>query len=464
MPKIPEVKQIKATGAQIVNAVLNDGAESGNSLARITSRVVPGDVATLRGIGELIVSDATRRNDFIETLMNRIGRVIFTNVNWVNDWAKFKKGRLEYGETTEDIFTEISRAFEYDPLVAESSQYRRVIPDTRVAFYRLNYRKFYKQTIQRASLRKAFLSEDGITNLASQVTSQMYTAAAHHERLTMRYLLFRVIAEGNVFVAEIPEPNAENSDAIVTILREYSNNFVTDLTNEYTMDSVHNATPRERQAIFLDNSLDAITSVSTMAKAFNLDNASLIGMLTLTKSFTFSEYDLNVLDKLFEKDPTYVRPTTEQINAMNNVHAVLCDEDFLMVYDNDEEFETERNAEGRYINQWLHVEKTFGVSPFVNVVAFASALGEVTGITITPATPTVTKTSRTQFTADVATTGLVNAKVVWSVTGQTDDYTGIDTAGVLYIGKRETATTLTVTATAQNDSTVTANTTVTVTQ
>ena len=80
---------------------------------------------------------------------------------------------------------------------------------------------------------------------------------------------------------------------------------------------------------------------------------------------------------------------------------------------------------------------------------------EVTNITISPTTATVKRGAEQQFTAEVTGTGDVDKSVVWSITGNTDNATAIDSTGELTVGSNETATSITVTAAAAADKTKT---------
>ncbi|WP_459579275.1 phage major capsid protein, partial [Enterobacter asburiae] len=67
------------------------------------------DRATLPQIGEIVTPYDAVRNEFLSALYNRIGRVLITSKMYDNPWASFKKGMLEFGETTDDILLDIPK-------------------------------------------------------------------------------------------------------------------------------------------------------------------------------------------------------------------------------------------------------------------------------------------------------------------------------------------------------------------
>ena len=102
------------------------------------------DADNIKQIGAVIMGDATLRNEFISSLVNRIGFVTLTNRIWENPWAVFNKGLVEYGTTVEEIFVDLAKPFEYNAEAGVDNQYKRQIPDVKAAFHVLNWQKFFK--------------------------------------------------------------------------------------------------------------------------------------------------------------------------------------------------------------------------------------------------------------------------------------------------------------------------------
>ena len=86
----------------------------------------------------------------------------------------------------------------------------------------------------------------------------------------------------------------------------------------------------------------------------------------------------------------------------------------------------------------------------------------ITSVTVEPSTATVQTDSTQQFNATVSGTGDYDQTVTWTVEGAVSDGTTIDQNGLLTVAADETATTLTVTATSNGDSTKIGTATVTV--
>ena len=194
MPTRPSVQKLSATSVDILNAIRN------NASADYRNYIPQADdsLDSVRSIGNILMNYPALQNEFLNALVNRIGRVLVTSKMYDNPWNMFKRGMLEFGETIEEVFVEIAKPFEYDPETAESEVFKREIPDVRAAFHILNYQKFYKVTVQRDQLRQAFLTWDGVTDLITKIINSMYAGANYDEFLVMKYLVAVNILNGRL--------------------------------------------------------------------------------------------------------------------------------------------------------------------------------------------------------------------------------------------------------------------------
>ena len=383
------------------------------------------------------------QNEFLTGLINRISRTILISRLYENPWRMFKKGLLDMGETVEEIFTNICSAQSFSPALAENEVFKRVIPDVRTAFHTMNYQKFYKQTISDEQLRQAFLSWQGVTDLIASIVNAMYTAANYDEFLVMKYLIAKNAVNGNMYSVTIPDATTENAKSIVSTARSYSNKL-TFMSTTYNPAGVSTFTPRDDQYILVNTDFDGIMNVEVLASAFNMSNAEFLGHMILVDGF--GNLDIERLNALLSDTPGYQEIGSTDLTALNNIPAMLVDENFFMIFDNLAKFTEIYNSDGLYWNYSFHTWKTFSVSPFANAVIFNPVAAAVTGVTVSPSSVTVTKGQTAQFTANVTATGFAPQSVTWSVNGAADGTT-ISPSGLLTVDPNETQTPLTVTAT-----------------
>lgn len=430
---------------------------------------IPDDNRSLHNIGQYIMQYEAYQNAYLTSLVNRIARVIVTSRMWKDKWAVFDMGKMDYGETIEEIFVNIAKPHSYDPAKAETQVFKREIPDVRAAFHSMNYQKFYKVTISNDQLRQAFLSYYDMNELIARIVDSLYTAMNLDTFLTKKYMLAREAINGGIYTVvtkPISGDGADPDDAI-TKYRQYTNNLEF-LKTLYNRAGVRNSTPIADQVIIVPNEAEATLGVKVLAAAFNLSEVDYISKRIAVDSFEFDADDEARLAELFANDATYKPFTDEEKKALQLISAVKLAKDWFMCFDNFEQFTENYNGEGLYWQYFFHVWKTFSVSPFANAVLFTSQVSEVTEVTVSPATANVAQGTTIVMTAEVAGTGLFEKTVEWSVKGAKDLASGtrIDgTSGVLRVASDEkVGNVLTVTAMAKDGQTGTAQITVTAAQ
>lgn len=426
---------------------------------------IPDNNESIHNIGDFILSYQPYQNAFLNALVNRIGRVLVTSKMWNNPWSVFKRGRLEYGETVEEIFANIAKPHSYDPSVAEKEVFKREIPDVRAAFHTMNFQKFYKVTISNDQLRQAFLSYGELTDLIAKIVDTLYTGMELDEFLTMKYMVAREALNGGIYTVvtkPISGTGADPEDAI-TKYRQYTNNL-TFLKTIYNRAGVRNSTPIRDQIIIIPNEPEAILGVKVLANAFNITEVDYISNRIAVDSFEFDEDDEARLAELFENDAHYKPFTDDEKQALQKINALKLDKDWFMIFDNFQQFTENYNGQGLYWQYFFHTWKTFSASPFANGIVFTSQESDITSVTVSPASGSITQGASLQMTAEVEGTGLYDKAVSWSISSKDDldAETNINgTSGLLHVAKGEKeGAVITVTATAKDGQTGTADITV----
>ena len=427
MPYKPTVKDLKLKSIDILNTIRNEASST------YQERIPVATQNNIRDVGNAMMRYQTTQNEFLSALVNRIARVIITSKSYTNPLRRFKKGILEYGESIEEVFVNIAKAHQYDPAVAENEVFKREIPDVLAAFHKMNYQNFYKVTISNEQLRQAFLSAEGITDLISRIVDTLYSGSEFDEFLIMKQLIVDAANDGKFFPVSIPAITAENAKEIVTKIKSVSNQLEF-MSAQYNEMGVLTYTRKPDQILIMDAAFDAVIDVEVLASAFNMEKAEFMGQRVLIDNF----------------------------GTLTGVVAALVDADWFMVYDNFIGFTENYNGEGLYWNYWYHVWKTFSNSPFANAILFTTQTTEVTGVTVTPNTATVTAGHTIQLNATVSGTGYVPKDVTWTMTGNLSQNSKVSSTGVVTIGADETAASVVVTATSVYDTTKSGSSTITV--
>lgn len=450
MPSIPKKQSLTTSVYDILNAIRN------NASTNYQDFIPPAtDRDSLRQIGSIMMQYQALQNEFLSALVNRIGRVIISSKQYENPWASFKRGYLEYGETTEEIFTNIAKPFQYDPEVAENKVFKRVIPDVRSAFHTMNYQKFYKVTVTQEQLRQAFLSEDGVSSLIADIVQSLYTAANYDEFQVMKYLLFKNILNSRLYPVTVDAVNTANMKSIIADVKSMSNKLEF-MSDKYNVAGVKTHAKKSEQYILIDADFQAKMDVEVLASAFNMSKAEFMGHLVLIDGF--GELDNKRLAELFEDDDTYAPITDAELEALAQIPLVLVSENYFMIFDNLNQFTEQYNGEGLYWNYWYHQWKTFSVSPFAVALMFIPATPTVTSVSVSPDTASIGVGENLSLTPTVEVTNFAPKTVVY--TSSDEDVATVSNAGVV-TGISAGSATITVTSTFDDTKSDTASITVT---
>lgn len=451
MPTIPKTQTLNASSVDILNAIRNSASTNYRDFVPTATNTPE----SIRRIGEIIMQYTPLQNEFLNALVNRIARVIITSKMYSNPLSMFKKGLIDFGETIEEIFVNIANPHQYDVEESESKVFAREIPDVRAAFHTLNYKKFYKQTIQNKDLNQAFLSWDGITDLISKIVNAMYTAANYDEFVTTKYMLAKAILDGRLTAITV---DANDAKSAVTKIKGVSN-ALTFMSNNYNAAGVQTFTDKNDQYLLVNSQFDSEIDVEVLASAFNMSKAEFMGHRILIDGF--GTLDVARLNALFKDDPNYEEPSEDTLKALNAIPAVLVDKNFFMIFDNMYEFTENYNGQGLYWNYFYHTWKTFSMSPFANALVFVPAVPSVTSVTVSPTAVTCKKGQSVQLSVSVDTENYAPKTVNWK--SNTDGVT-VDINGLVTVSSSVSGTTATITATSTYDSKKSGTCTVTITE
>lgn len=436
--------------------VLNRIRESASVNYQTAVPIVTADADAIKEIGKIIIDSPNLQNEFINTLINRIGKVIISSKLFANPLSMFNKGEIEFGATIEEVFTDLCKPFQYSERKAEQNIYKRVLPNIKTAFHVVNSEIFYKQTVNEKMISRAFTSLDGVEKLVRDITAVMLSSANYDEYLMIKYLIAKSALDGTVTVQPIASiVDKATADNALTLFKEYSNNFEFPST-EYNIMGVHTSADKSAQYLIMNNHNEAFISVNALAYMFGAEYAK--DESKKVRVDNFNKFDIERLKYLLKdadaEDFDDFEPfTADEIEALANIEAVLLDENFFQIYYQLIQTLTKYNEEGLNYNVWLHCWKVFSRSPFANVVIFASGTNGITALELDESTkPTVAHgvSGKATINADITFSGLLpkySGVIDWSVVTSGNGTVSIDELGALSWGDDLSASdTITITA------------------
>lgn len=379
------VSTLNASTVDILN-VIRDNASLAyqNSVPSITQ------ASDIPKVGEVIYGTPAFANEFVNALINRIAIVRVKSATFNNPYERLKKGFLDYGETVEEIFVGITKAFEFSGEKAEARELKQYKPNVKSAFHAMNWKVLYPVSVSMEQLKTAFLSADGVTNLISKIVDAIYTAANYDEFLLFKYLIIKSVTSGKFKPVAVDGSTMSN----YAVAFRGKSNLLPFMSEDYNAAGVLNTTPKDRQVIFMDAEFNASFDVNVLAAAFHMEKADFMGSLFLIDSFT--NFDNNRFEIIRENSDGLEAVTADELTLMANVKALLMDEDWFQVYDNLAMFAEKYIASGLRWNYFYHTWKTISVSPFANAIAFVDSNASIS------APATITYKVASVDTSDVA--------------------------------------------------------------
>lgn len=324
-------------------------------------------------VGEVIYGTPAFANEFVNALVNRIGLVRAESAVFNNPYAVLKKGKLEFGETIEQIFVDIAKVIDYKAEKGAQREFKRTIPSVRSAFHVVNWKVLYPVTIQDDELKLAFLSIDGVTDLIARIVNSIYVGAEYDEFLLFKYLIIKGVVNNDILHEPLTNPDmTDYAEAF-----RGTSNLLPFMSNEYNAVGVKTTTPKEKQIIFMDAKFNAKFDVEVLARAFNMDKADFMGRLFLIDNFT--SFDNERWEEIRENSTGLEEVTEAELEAMSAVKAIIMDEDWFQIYDDLVKMTEKYVSSGLYWNYFYHTWKVISWSPFANAIAFFESIEEEGG-------------------------------------------------------------------------------------
>ncbi len=356
-------------------------------------------------VGEILLGYPALANQFINALVNRIALVRVQSATFNNPYSRLKKGLLAYGESVEEIFTNIANVFVFSEEKAEARELKRYLPDVKAAFHAINWKVLYPVTIEEESLRQAFLSLEGVQDLIARIVDTVYTAAEYDEFLLFKYLIIKAVNSGKMYPVSVDVSDIKN----VGVAFRGTSNMIRFMSDRYNAARVKNTTPGDRQVIFMDAMFNAQYDVNLLSAAFNMEKADFMGRLHLIDDFTTFDNDRWAVIR--SESTGLESVTSAELAVMADVIGVFGDEEFFQIYDNLAKFTEKYVAAGLRWNYFYHVWKIVSSSPFANMVVFVKSTASL-------GTPTAAVYKVQNVDIDATGNQVINM-VLTSITGGT---------------------------------------------
>ena len=339
----------KNSGVSVFNYIRS---QSSNAFKEAVPTATSDNIAQL---GNILFNQSYQPmlNEFVSNLINRIGFTMISNKVFNNPLAIFRKGSVPLGTDIQDLFTNPAEAQNYEYSDSAMAKLLTITdPDTKAAYYRRNRQDLYTVTVSREGLQGAFVSWDKFEDYISSLVNSLYSGDYIDEFKYTKQLIDGAYNNGKAIIEVVDVPESESTDkAFVKKVRSLFSKmkFPSTQYNAYSKMSgdtekpVTTWTDEDRIVVLIKADVLAEIDVEVLAAAFNMDKAKFMGRVIEVDNFGSDE-----------------------------IQAVICDEAFLQIYQNQFRFDEFYNARTMSWNFYLHAWDTFAISPFANAVILAS--------------------------------------------------------------------------------------------
>ena len=444
------------------NVKMNAGAKNADYLNAIRTSastyyqenvpIATYDAASVREVGRIVLNSTALTNEFYSALVNQFAFIFGSSKMFYNKWVDFKKGLIGLGELVEEFFVQIALPNNYNPDIAATEIFKRVIADVQTAIYRINVKTFYKTTINRPLLEMAFTSEGGMADLIGKVFTSMAAACEVDQMNAIKYLLARKILDGKI--KTVPVPKAQESEngtyakIAARIMKADFENFFFPRTDYNEAGVMNWVNDKSDVSFMLTTSFGAAYDIEVLAAAFNLEYANFMGRVKRVDSLT--NIDFTRLNAFFDLPTPLEEFTEDEETILEQVAAITFDNGLIQWYDRLYEWHEEPNGQAMEWQNWLHYWALIASSPFANAVAYIQSsdntLGTVTAVTSPYNGKSISLPvgSSLPLTWEVEGTGIYSKAVNFTSSGIVDGTFTVTPDGVLTVHKAKAATTVNI--------------------
>lgn len=367
-----------AQNHEIINALRENGSLEFKDKVGVLK---DSSLETMEGFYNTISQYPTIKNEFINSLINKVVVSKFYSKVYNNPLKMFHGGELPFGTSKEQIFVERCQAKNFDKyfgrkqptskdgeqegLTPEGSLIGITTTNVHVLYTEKNYAYKYKITVSELQLKQAFFNSTGLSNLITQMLTRPVTGANIDEYQNMKKTLFNLTEKKNFLGQTIQDtemlkfrymPSIEvdttSPTNLIKKIKATSDNMTFPKT-DYNMAQVENWSNKEDLVLFVDAETKAEIDVDVLASAFNISKADI-------------QHRIIVLDEM----PTKVSVDGETAPVEKKVLGILADKEILDCYDIINTSRNFENAESLTINHFLHKQGSMSTALFCNAVVF----------------------------------------------------------------------------------------------
>lgn len=245
---------------------------------------LPRDILTRLATEQGTTFQATA-NQFLEALVNKIVYQKVDKMEFTNPFKKFEGYAVKYGDTIENIFTELPVGYAFDKDATDP--FTKVIPSVKVLYAVINYEMQYCVTVQDSLLRRAVLNEYGLMNLVNYILNTLGDRKSIDEYQAVIYMLNNADIYADGF-EDVDVTGASTDTEKYKIVTQKIIDTVTDFalpSPDNNKLGVMNATKKSDVVLVIKQELLNHINLDFLAGVFNLEKVELVNNIIGVRSF-----------------------------------------------------------------------------------------------------------------------------------------------------------------------------------
>ena len=325
-----------------------------NAIRAVASAEYKGRIPTatqtnIQNIMTSIMDYSATKEEFTNTILNKIVRTKVLNKAYENSLKFFKKEPLPFGKTIEGVFVDLIKAKNFNENFGTgnneaTSLLAKEKAPVKVEYYSENFKHKYKLSISDEQLKSAFMSADGLSQMTQGLIRSATSSAEYDEYMMIKTLIGASVGKEVEIQGLFALDENAQAKKITKTVQALVNKFRF-MSTEYNKQGVHtHCLPSECVVITTPDQL-ANLNVELLATAFNVPYAEMPSRIVVIDSFL----------KADGSDDT-------------DTVCIVADMDLVQFRNTLDTWETFRNPDGLMTNMFHHVWGSACGCGFVNAV------------------------------------------------------------------------------------------------
>ena len=331
-----------------------DNVQFLNAIRAVASAEYKGRIPTatqtnIQNIMTTIMDYSATKEEFTNTILNKIVRTKVLNKAYENSLKFFKKEPLPFGKTIEGVFVDLIKAKNFNENFGTgnneaTSLLAKEKAPVKVEYYSENFKHKYKLSISDEQLKSAFMSADGLSQMTQGLIRSATSSSEYDEYMMIKTLIGASVSKEVEIQGLFALDENAQAKKITKTVQALVNKFRF-MSTEYNKQGVHtHCLPSECVIITTPDQL-ANLNVELLATAFNVPYAEMPSRIVVIDSFL----------KADGSDDT-------------DTVCIVADMDLVQFRNTLDTWETFRNPDGLMTNMFHHVWGSACGCGFVNAV------------------------------------------------------------------------------------------------